>query len=91
VVVNGASCGTLWHRPWSVPIAAAACAGRNSVRLELVTTLHNMFGPHHYGGQVVTEWVDAAKFSDEAHWDDGYALLASGLRSASLRVPGAAC
>lgn len=86
VIVNGQPCATLWHRPWAAPVAAAARQGRNTLRLELVTTLHNMFGPHHYGGRIVAEWVDANKFSDEAHWDDRYALLPSGLRSASLCV-----
>jgi hypothetical protein len=88
VLVNGTLCDTLWHRPWVAAIGEAARPGRNAVRIELVTTLHNMFGPHHYAGQVVTEWVDAGKFSDEAHWDDGYALLESGLRAATLRAPG---
>jgi hypothetical protein len=88
LIVNGRPCATLWHRPWTAPMHTAARPGRNTVRIELVTTLHNMFGPHHHGGQVVTQWVDARKFSDEAHWNDAYALVPSGLRSAALRVPG---
>jgi hypothetical protein len=88
LIVNGRPCATLWHRPWAAPIATVARPGRNTARIELVTTLHNAFGPHHYDGQVVTQWVDARKFSDEAHWNDAYALVPSGLRSATLRVPG---
>jgi hypothetical protein len=87
VSVNGTECAKLWHRPWAAAIGAAARQGRNTLRIELVTTLHNMFGPHHYDGQVVTEWVGAMKFSDEAHWDDAYALLESGLERAALSVP----
>ena len=87
VSVNGTECAKLWHRPWAAAIGAAARRGRNTLRIELVTTLHNMFGPHHYDGQVVTEWVGAMKFSDEAHWDDAYALLESGLERAALSVP----
>lgn len=82
VAVDGQAAGWIWGPDWELTLPAPLIAGSHRLRLELVPSTYNHFGPHHYyngdwhvvsPGQVVgdknfADAPDAANFTHIPEW-----------------------
>jgi len=83
VHVNGERAGVVFAPPYEVDVTRHVRHGTNEVRVVLVGTLRNLFGPLHYRGGDPA-WTGPETFTDEANWTDEYVLRPFGFRGAKL-------
>ncbi|MEM0024489.1 MAG: glycosyl hydrolase [Thermofilaceae archaeon] len=79
VYVNGGRAGEVFLPPFEVDVTGLVKPGVNDVRVVLVGTLRNLFGPLHYAGGDPA-WTGPETFTDEAHWIDEYVLRPFGFK-----------
>ncbi|MEM2474644.1 MAG: hypothetical protein QW407_01865, partial [Thermofilaceae archaeon] len=79
VYVNGGRAGEVFLPPFEVDVTGLVKPGVNDVRVVLVGTLRNLFGPLHYAGGDPA-WTGPETFTDEAHWTDEYVLRPFGFK-----------
>jgi len=89
VRINGAACGFLAWKPYLVDVTAAARAGDNELEIELATSLHNLFGPHHDRRGEVRHFVIDGVWMNTEEWTDNYFSVPVGLTGTSLLVESA--
>src|SRR5690606_31888892 len=67
VNVNGSRAAVLPWRPWTLDIGPYLEPGKNAVDVEVVSTLHNAFGPlHHRRGEIT--FTNPGNFTVGPHW-----------------------
>jgi hypothetical protein len=79
VQMNGRDCGTIAWRPYRLDVTAALREGENNISIDLVTSLRNMLGPHHYTGDTNSNIVSPRFFTDEKNWSDSYSFIPYGM------------
>ena len=91
--VNGREQGAILWAPYEVEITAALRPGANRVEIELVNSLRNLLGPHHYTGprkQEVwefsftgkterTDWMELPHRAGLKTWSDAYQFAPLGI------------
>ena len=83
VYVNGTRAGTVFLPPYKVDATGLVKAGSNEVKIVLVGTVRNLFGPLHYKGGD-PPWTGPETFYDEEHWTDEYVLRPFGFKGLKL-------
>jgi len=78
VYVNEIEVGKVFAQPYSIEVTEFLKEGENKVKIELVGTLRNAFGPLHYEGGD-PGWIGPEQFEDERHWTDNYVLKPLGM------------
>ena len=81
--VNGQDLGAVAWSPWRVALAGALAPGRNSIEIELFTSLHNLLGPHHQIGDE-SKSVSPGSFTGIGGWTSRYFFVSTGLGGARL-------
>jgi len=67
--VNGEKVSTLMWEPFDLDLTDYISEGDNLVEIEFVSSLRNVFGPHHYiGGE--SHFVGVSTFSDKPGWSE---------------------
>jgi glycosyl hydrolase family 106( putative alpha-L-rhamnosidase) len=85
VRLNGMHCGFLAWRPYRVDLTAAARAGdANELEIELATSLHNLFGPHHDRRGEVRHFVIDGVWMNVQEWTDHYFCVPVGVTGATV-------
>lgn len=85
VHVNGVKVGLVFLPPYEIDVTSFVKTGRNEVKVVLVGTLRNLFGPLHYmGGDPM--WIGPEAFRDEPHWTDEYVLKPFGFKGLKLTL-----
>ncbi|NQT84863.1 hypothetical protein HQ563_17735, partial [bacterium] len=79
VIVNGEEAGIVAWCPWRIDITRLLKDGRNSVAVEVVSTLRNTMGPLHHKAKDDLAWVGPEQFVDEANWTDEYNFVPYGI------------
>lgn len=93
VRVNGCETGAVAWTPYRVDATSALRPGRNTVEIELITSLRNLLGPHHYTGPHKLQVADASftansecvdwMFLPQRHqlktWSDAYQFIPLGV------------
>ena len=83
VHVNGLEAGIIAFRPYRIDITDLLKRGANEIRIKLVGTLRNIFGPlHHIDGDPIC--INPDTFSDEIHWTNEYILRPFGVKRIKL-------
>ncbi len=77
VRVNGRHAGTAAWPPHRVKISDYTQVGANMIEIELVGTLRNLLGPHHYAGGDPRR-TNPEDFRDKVRWTDDYILTPFG-------------
>jgi hypothetical protein len=83
VYLNGQEAGRIFMHPFTLDVTRLVRRGRNELRVRIVGTLRNAFGPLHYAGGDPVE-VGPETFEDEEHWTDEYVLKPFGLEKAEI-------
>jgi hypothetical protein len=78
ILINGKEAGVVAWNPRRIDITGFLRSGRNSVVVELTSSLRNLLGPHHFKGPEPTV-VCPESFSDEKKWSDTYRFVPFGL------------
>lgn len=93
VRVNGREMGAITWAPYQADITQAVHAGANRVEIELISSLRNLLGPHHYRGprklevwdQCFTarservDWMNPPERQRLKTWSDTYAFAPLGV------------
>lgn len=83
VHLNGQEVGRVFMHPFTLDVTKFVKNGKNEIKVKIVGTLRNAFGPLHYAdGDPV--WIGPEAFEDERHWTDEYVLKPFGLRGAEI-------
>jgi hypothetical protein len=85
VYVNDQEAGKVFIYPFSLDITKFIRKGENDLRIKVIGTLRNAFGPLHYAGGD-PGWIGPEQFEDERHWTDDYILKPIGLEKIELVV-----
>lgn len=99
VRVNGWDAGAIAWAPYRLDVTSAVRSGRNTVEIELITSLGNLLGPHHYTGprkpgvwnssftarSECAEWMLLPRRRRLESWSDAYQFVPLGL-SAQARL-----
>ena len=75
-------------KPYLLDITEKVRPGKNRVEIELVTSLHNLLGPHHDKGGEVRHFVIDRAWMDAADWTDDYFFVPVGVRGAAVCLTG---
>ena len=86
VHLNGRLIGSLPWQPYTLDITDAIKRGRNELEIELVTTRHNLFGPHHDKRGEVTKFAAPHIWTNELMWTDDYYFAPLGVTGAKIRT-----
>lgn len=84
VKVNGKECGTLRWKPFALDITDAVKPGKNTLELDIATTLVNCFGPNRRTGIKEDTGIGPGSFIEMSKFKRGYELFEFGLESASV-------
>ncbi len=84
VHINGKAAGLLPWKPYTLDITDYICDGNNEIKIELVTTRHNLFGPHHNREGEVRKFCAPHIFTNELKWTDDYFFMPVGVTNAEL-------
>lgn len=84
VHLNGRLVGSLPWQPYTLDITDAIKPGRNELEIELVTTRHNLFGPHHDKRGEVTKFAAPHIWANEVMWTDDYYFAPLGVTGAKI-------
>ena len=81
VTVNGQLAGYLAHQPWECEVTPWIRSGTNTVTVEVIGTLKNTLGPHHFGPGVGSAWPGMFQTGPESGPPPGseYATIGYGL------------
>ena len=72
VTVNETEVGAVPFHPYRADITGALVKGTNTIKIEVISTLRNTFGPlHHKDGDNLNR-TEPEQFCDEASWTDSY-------------------
>lgn len=85
IIINGKEAGKLPWKPYLVDITDFVRPGSNRVEVELITTRHNLFGPHHNKNGEVKKFCAPHIWTNEVLWTDDYYFAPVGLSGASIR------
>ncbi|NHV06382.1 MAG: hypothetical protein HA495_03480 [Thaumarchaeota archaeon] len=85
VYVNGQEVGKVFIYPFSLDITKFIRKGENDLRIKVIGTLRNAFGPLHYA-EGDPAWIGPEQFEDERHWTDDYILKPIGLEKVEVVV-----
>lgn len=85
VRVNGVQVGDLPWQPYLLDVTDAVHPGTNEISIDLVTTRHNLFGPHHDRRGDVTKFCAPHIWTNEVMWTDDYYFSPVGVTGATLR------
>ena len=72
ISVNKREAGFLPWKPYELDITGLVTAGENTLEVELVTTRHNLFGPHHNKQGEVKKFCAPHIWTNELMWTDDY-------------------
>ncbi len=81
--VNGRHVSVLAWPPFQIGVTDALQQGENLIEIELVGTLRNLLGPHHYAGGD-PDCTGPYSFSHQTRWTDDYILTPFGFAGARL-------
>lgn len=84
VRMNGEDVGTLAWKPYILDVTDHVRAGRNTVEVELSTSLHNLLGPHHSKLGEARHFVLQHSWMDLANWTDEYFVVPVGVSGAEI-------
>ncbi|WP_343248666.1 glycosyl hydrolase [Diplocloster hominis] len=84
IFVNEEYLGNLPWKPYIVEITGHLRPGLNKIRIELVTTRRNLFGPHHYKFKEEETFSVPARWVNEAYWMDEYYFSPLGVSGVSV-------
>lgn len=84
VYINGKLSGELPWKPYILEITDYLLDGENEIEVELVTTRHNLLGPHHDRRGDVTKFCAPHIWTNEAMWTDSYYFSPTGVSGAKL-------
>ncbi|MDY3250961.1 MAG: hypothetical protein SOX32_11515 [Candidatus Choladocola sp.] len=79
VYVNGNLAGIVPWEPYTVDITELIRDGENTITMELVTTRHNLFGPHHNKTGEVRKFCAPHIWTNEVMWTDDYFFVPVGV------------
>ena len=95
VCVNGQHAGEILWAPYELDITELVTSGDNGIRIEFISSLRNLLGPHHRStGEPTDTWASAYEYPPDRHrkshptepapeWTDDYFFLHFGLREAA--------
>lgn len=84
ICVNGKEAGFLPWKPYELDITDFITAGQNTLEVELVTTRHNLFGPHHNRQGEVKKFCAPHIWTNELMWTDDYYFAPLGVTDAVI-------
>jgi hypothetical protein len=84
ITVNGKEAGKLPWKPYILDITEYVEAGCNKVEIELITTRHNLFGPHHNKNGEVKKFCAPHIWTNELMWTDDYYFAPVGVTGAKI-------
>lgn len=84
VYINDKLAGTLPWEPYTVDITDLLENGQNKLTVELVTTRHNLFGPHHNKIGEVRKFCAPHIWTNEVMWTDDYFFMPVGVSGGKL-------
>ncbi|HIE43671.1 MAG TPA: hypothetical protein EYP78_02605 [Candidatus Omnitrophica bacterium] len=83
VTINSKYSGVVYLPPYHIEVTKLLKKGRNTILLEIVSSLRNLLGPHHQKDPN-PEFVDPNSFLDMENWSQAYSTHAFGLGRISL-------
>lgn len=88
--INGAEIDPILWQPWRRDVTEHLGAGRNTIRVELVTSLFNLLGPHHSecGEQM---WVGPWMWAERTGWTDDHTFIPYGFSGACIVAESDSC
>jgi len=85
IYLNRQEAGRVFMNPFTLDVTSLVRRGRNELKVKIIGTLRNAFGPLHYaGGDPIG--IGPETFEDEKHWTDEYVLKPFGLEKAEIVV-----
>lgn len=84
VWINNKHIKDLSWKPYMVDISDYIQIGENEVRIELVTTRRNLFGPHHYKFKEQETFSVPARWVNEAYWMEEYYFSPLGIEGVKV-------
>jgi len=85
VYLNGQEAGRVFMHPFTLDLTRLVRKGSNELKIRIVGTLRNAFGPLHYAGGDPL-YIGPESFEDERHWTDEYVLKPFGLEKAEIII-----
>ncbi len=79
VLINGRDCGSITWKPYRLDVTESLREGENRMSIDLITSLRNTLGPHHYTGNDASGMVSPRTFTDEKNWSDSYSFVPYGI------------
>jgi hypothetical protein len=81
--VNGVEMGPTAWPPYAIPLGSSLRDGKNTVEIELVSTLRNLLGPHHlrHGDG---EGIGPDAFRRSPDWTDDYVFVPFGMEGVEI-------
>ncbi|MEM4168693.1 MAG: hypothetical protein QXY99_01250 [Thermoproteota archaeon] len=71
--------------PFTLDVTRLVRKGVNELKVRIIGTLRNAFGPLHYAGGDPL-YIGPETFEDERHWTDEYVLKRFGLEKAEIVI-----
>ncbi|NLE44214.1 MAG: hypothetical protein GX620_05800 [Chloroflexi bacterium] len=85
VRVNNQDAGPVAFHPHEIEVTELLRAGRNEIEVQLVGSVQNLLGPHHYqGGEPYFNLPIGELWASQTHWTDAYECAALGLGGAHI-------
>jgi len=85
VYLNGQEAGKVFTHPFTLDVTRLVRRGSNELKVRIVGTLRNAFGPLHYAGGDPL-YIGPETFEDERHWTDEYVLKPFGMDKAEIFI-----
>ncbi|MEM2598472.1 MAG: glycosyl hydrolase [Thermoproteota archaeon] len=85
VYINGQEAGRVFMHPFTLDVTRLVRKGVNELKVRIIGTLRNAFGPLHYAGGDPL-YIGPETFEDERHWTDEYVLKPFGLEKAEIVI-----
>jgi hypothetical protein len=82
VRVNGEEAGFLASQPWHADITDALREGTNTIEVEVVSTIRNIFGPLHL--RDYRRWIGPWEFVQDGNWEAPYHFHPYGILEGAL-------
>ena len=78
LLINGRNAGIIAWKPYQCDVTRLI-EEKNSIYVDVVTSLRNMLGPHHNTDGETANFVSPRSFSDEKRWSDSYLFVPYGI------------
>lgn len=86
IFINDKPAGTLYWKPYEIEISKLLTTGKNSIRIQLTNSLHNLLGPFHNQKRENLRFVNFNSFRDYENWMDSYFFYPFGISNIIMEV-----